>query len=174
MARIPYPDLAAASEEFRAIIGSEPLNIVKMMAHAEKPALAILQLGGTLLSGAQLDPKWRELVILRISALSKSAYETRQHRGHARNAGVAAEKIMAVVDGPDDAAFTPAERMLLTFTDEVFLRVKADRARFDEVAGLLSPRELVELLTTIGFYMLICRLLENLEIDIEDDAPTIG
>jgi len=31
-------------------------------------------------------------------------------------------------------------------------------------------RQIVELMMTIGFYMLVCRLLENLEVDLEQRA----
>ena len=39
---------------------------------------------------------------------------------------------------------------------------------FDALAKRLSHREMSELLLTIGFYMLVSRFLENLEIDIEE------
>jgi hypothetical protein len=35
------------------------------------------------------------------------------------------------------------------------------------MAARLSPAEICELLQTIGFYMLVSRFLENLEIEIE-------
>lgn len=168
MARIPYPDLAQASASLTETVGAQPLNIVRMMAHAEKPALALLQLGGALLSGTELDPKLRELVILRISALSRSAYEVRQHEQHARNAGVPSGKIDAAAEGADHPIFDHREKAALRLTDDMFARPKADAALLEAVSRFLSPRAIVELIMTIGFYMMICRMLETLEIDIEE------
>jgi alkylhydroperoxidase family enzyme len=56
---------------------------------------------------------------------------------------------------------------VLRFTDEVVRDVKASDAAFEAVAAHLSHREVSELLLTIGFYMMVCRFLENLEVEIE-------
>ncbi|RYE52642.1 MAG: carboxymuconolactone decarboxylase family protein, partial [Hyphomicrobiales bacterium] len=42
---------------------------------------------------------------------------------------------------------------------------------FDDVSSRLPHQQLVELMMTIGFYMLVSRLLENLEVDIEETPP---
>jgi len=54
MPRIPYPDLDRASPEVR-----------EMLAHAETCVKPLLKFGGTLLGKLQLDPKLRELCLLR-------------------------------------------------------------------------------------------------------------
>ena len=38
---------------------------------------------------------------------------------------------------------------------------------FDEARRRFSPRALSELVLTVGFYMMVCRFLENFEVDIE-------
>ena len=42
-------------------------------------------------------------------------------------------------------------------------------AGFAELARHLSPREIVELLVTVGYYMMVARLLESTAVEI--DAP---
>ena len=59
------------------------------------------------------------------------------------------------------------ERAVLRFTDEVVRDVKASDAAYEAVAAHLPPRELSELVLTIGFYMLVCRFLENFEVELE-------
>ncbi|MGT2494303.1 hypothetical protein ACU4GD_37085 [Cupriavidus basilensis] len=46
--------------------------------------------------------------------------------------------------------------------------VKAPAPLYAKVAAALDGQMMVELLATIGFYMLVSRLLENLEVDIEN------
>jgi len=56
---------------------------------------------------------------------------------------------------------------VLRFTDEVFHRVKAPDAMFEAMRERLTTKALSELVLTIGFYMMVCRFLENFEVDIE-------
>ena len=43
-------------------------------------------------------------------------------------------------------------------------------ALYRDVAAQLTDRQMVELLMTIGYYMLVSRLLENVEVDIETES----
>lgn len=169
MARIPYPDLDALPDEVRSFAGRirPMLNIYRMLPHAETSLYGFMKLGNALLFKAALDPVLRELVILRVGYLSGADYEVHQHLVVARHVGVPGEKIAGVEVGPDAPAFSDLERAVLRFTDEVVRDVKASDAAYDAVAAALSHRELSELLLTIGFYMMVCRFLENLEVEIE-------
>ena len=69
---------------------------------------------------------------------------------------------------PDASVFDAFECALLRYTDAVVREVKAPEELFRAVASKLTHQQLVELMMTIGFYMLVSRLLENLEVDIED------
>jgi 4-carboxymuconolactone decarboxylase len=173
MARIPYLDLADAAPEFAELLKTRrPLNIYRMIAHGGHTATGFLALGSAILSKSTLDPKLRELVILRVGALSDAKYEVFQHRRVAAWAGVPVAKIEAVLANPgaepDAAVFDPFECAVLRYTDAVVREVKAPESLFRAVASKLTHRQLVELMMTIGFYMLVSRLLENLEVDIED------
>lgn len=172
MARIPYFDLDQASPVIRDMVASRPpLNVYRMVAHGGPTAEGFLTLGNAILRRSELDPVLRELVILRVGALCRSAYEVFQHRRVAAQAGVPAPSIDAVLLQPEgsvpDGVFSDKELAVLHYTDAVVRTVKAPQALFDAVAAFLPPRQLVELTTTIGFYMLVSRLLENFEVDLE-------
>jgi 4-carboxymuconolactone decarboxylase len=72
-----------------------------------------------------------------------------------------------VVQGSGAAVYTPLERLVLHFTDEVVQKVKASDALFDELLSHLNHRQMAELVLTIGFYMMVSRFLENFEVEIE-------
>lgn len=169
MARIPYPDLDALPEDVRSFVGRirPMLNIYRMLPHAETSLYGFMKLGNALLFKADLDPLLRELVILRVGYLSDADYEIHQHLVVARHVGVPDDKIAGTKEGPDAPVFTALERAVLRFTDEVVRDVKASDAAYEAVATHLSHRELAELLLTIGFYMMVSRFLENLEVEIE-------
>ena len=169
MARIPYPDLDALPDDVRSFVDRihPMLNVYRMLPHAETSVYGFMKFGNALLFKAALDPVLRELVILRVGYLSGSDYEVHQHLRVAAHVGVPDEKIEAVAATPDTAVFTDLERAVLRFTDEVVQDVKASDAAYDAVAAHLPPRELSELVLTIGFYMLVCRFLENFEVELE-------
>lgn len=172
MARIPYPDIEALPDDVRSFVGRirPMLNIYRMLPHAETSLYGFMKLGNALLFKADLDPILRELVILRVGYLSDAKYEIHQHLVVARHVGVSAVKIEAAQRGPDAAAFSGLERAVLRFTDEVVKEVKASDAAYEAVAKHLSHREIAELLLTIGFYMMVSRFLENLEVEIEPEG----
>jgi alkylhydroperoxidase family enzyme len=150
------------------MLGSRPpLNLYRMLPHAGKAAEGFLRLGGALLRDNELDARLREIAILRVGLLSGAGYEVHQHKKLARKLGLADAKVAALAPGADPSALDELELQVLRFTDEVFHRVKAPDAMFDAMRARLSTKALAELVLTIGFYMMVCRFLENFEVDIE-------
>lgn len=175
MARLPYVDPAAAPEAVREALARLPvqLNIFRMMAHAETSFRPMLSLGMSILAQQELSAKLRELVILRVARLSAARYEWVQHVPIALAAGATEAQVAALECGNiDDAAFDALERAVLRFTTEVVERVRASDEAFAAVAALVSPRQVVELLLTIGYYMMIARLLESTAVDLDPPAGT--
>jgi 4-carboxymuconolactone decarboxylase len=168
MPRIPYFDMRKAPPEITELLEARPpLNIYRMLPHAVSAAPAFLRLGGALLRDCELDAKLRELAILRVGVLSNAGYEIHQHKRIARHVGVPEEKIEAVANGSEADVYTPIEKLMLRFTDEVVRNVRASDALFNELLSHLSNRQMTELVLTIGFYMMVSRFLENFDVEIE-------
>jgi 4-carboxymuconolactone decarboxylase len=172
MPRIPYFDLDQATHEYRDMLkGRFNLNIYRMLPHAETIAPGFLKMGGAILRESKLDPQLRELAILRVGILSGATYEVHQHKRVAKSVGLADEKIAALESDPQGHVFSPLERLVLRYTDEVVKNVKAPDALFNELLSKLDNRRMVELTLTIGFYMAVSRFLENFEVEIEAESP---
>ena len=77
-------------------------------------------------------------------------------------------KIAALEDNPQSTIFSPLERLVIRFTDEVVRNVKASDPLFTELLAQLDKQRIAELILTIGFYMTAGRFLENLEVEIEN------
>jgi AhpD family alkylhydroperoxidase len=175
MARIPYIDLDTVAgvlgERLRA---RPPLNIFRVLPHSPTAAQGFLALGQAVLRDSSLAPRLRELVILRVGALSGAGYEVHQHRKLARAAGVADAQIEATLaSGANTATWRAAglsaeECAALAFTDEAVCNVKASEAAYADLAAHFAPGQQVEIVITLGFYMLVSRLLENFEVDLEE------
>jgi alkylhydroperoxidase family enzyme len=171
MARIPYVDPAQAPEPVKAALGVlPPLNVFRMLANAETAFEPYLRVGAAVLGELALDPKLRELAILQVAKQSDAEYEWVQHVAIGRQAGLSADQVGAVERGEiaSAAALGEVERAVLGFTAEVVAGPRVGDAAFDAVASALSPREIVELLLTIGQYLMLARLMTALELEIDD------
>lgn len=174
MARVPYVDLSQAPPEYTELLGQRPpLNLYRMLPHAGPAAVGFLKLGGALLRQNELDARLREIAILRVGLLSGASYEVHQHRRVARHVGLADDKVAALEPGADLSALDEQERFVLAFTDQLFHHVKADDAMFAQALDRFGPRQLSELVLTVGFYMMVSRFLENFEVDIEPPGTIV-
>ena len=172
MARIPYPDLGTAPDDVRDLLSAfPPLNIFRMLVHADKLVRGFGQLGAAILGRATLDPRLRELAILRVAARSPAAYEWQQHIPIARATGATDEEIAALERGDLDAVcFGTRERTLLRFTDELLARPRASDEALAAMRAAFSDRELCEAILTVGYYMMVARFLETTGVDLERDG----
>ena len=113
------------------------------------------------------DSKLREIAILRVGLLSKASYEVHQHRRIALKLGLSEAKLAALEVGADTSALCELELKVLRFTDQLVHKVKAPDDMWNDLSKDLDHRQMAELVLTVGFYMMVCRFLENFEVDIE-------
>lgn len=170
MARMPYIDPASASEGTRQVLEAlPPLNIFRMLAHAEEVFVPFLGFGRSILASTELDPQLRELAILQVAKQSGAEYEWVQHVEIGRHAGLNDDQIAAVAAGDHDAeCLSAAARSVLRFTAAVVAGPTVSDEVFGSLAGELKHREIVELLLTIGNYLMLARLMTVLELDTDD------
>nr|WP_210263077.1 carboxymuconolactone decarboxylase family protein [Bradyrhizobium brasilense] len=170
---MPLIDPETTSGEIRASFDRMPvkLNIFRMMAHAEANMIPAMRLANSILHKQKLSAVNRELLILQAAQLEGGAYEWRQHVPIALGVGVTQAQIDAVERGEyDDAALNAAERALLRFGREVVEKVRVGDAAFATVREHFSDQEIVETIVALGFYMMMARLTEATETDLDPAA----
>ncbi len=148
--------------------GGEVINLMKALAHSPKICRDFNRMGITLLLKGDLSPKLRELAILRVGDLARANYEWTKHVPIALQAGANQGQIDDLPDWADSTRFDEQEQAVLQYTDEVVRNIKASEETFNKIAAFLSEKEIVELTVTIGYYGMVCRVLETLEIQLED------
>ena len=173
MARIPYPETQELSDQVATRLAQlPPLNILRMLAHAQTNFVPFLSLGAAILTEQDLDAKLRELAILRVAHLTGAHYEWTQHEPIARQCGATDAQIAAISAGGTAAVFNEVERHVLQFTDELTLDVRVSDATFQALAQHLPARQLVELTLAASFYGLAARIMEVFRIELEASAGT--
>ena len=173
MARLSLIDPDATSGDIRASFDRMPvkLNIFRTLAHAEANFIPAMRLGNSILHRQKLSHVHRELLILQVAQLEGGAYEWRQHVPIALGVGVKQSQIDGIEHGKyDDAAFDDAERALLTFGREVVNNVRVTDPVFTEMRRHFSEQEIVETILAIGFYMMMARLTEATETELDPAA----
>ncbi len=175
MALLPYLDEKDASPEVLKILksGRVVLNVQKMTANAQSIFLHRSRLSNALFTQIKIDPKLREIAILRTAKDCHSVYEWTQHVPAANHVGVTDDQIAAIEHWQNAKCFSEVERLVLQFTDEVNANVKASRATLEALKRHLGPPEIIELLIIIGHWRQTASILETTEVELEDFAGKI-
>jgi alkylhydroperoxidase family enzyme len=173
VARLPLIDPETTTGDIRASFDRMPvkLNIFRMMAHAEANMIPAMRLGNSILHKQKLTAVNRELLILHVAQLEGGAYEWRQHVPIALGVGVTRRQIDALERGNiDDDAFNAAESALLAFCKQSVENVRVPEPVFANAKKHFSGQEIVETIFAIGFYMMMARLTEATETDLDPAA----
>ncbi|MCP4756936.1 MAG: carboxymuconolactone decarboxylase family protein [Proteobacteria bacterium] len=143
------------------------INLFKILAHSPKTLRDWNRLGTTILMKGVLSPKLRELAIVRVGELAQAQYELTAHRRIGMETGLTQVQIDDVAAWEGSSNFDEQERAVLRYTDEVTLNIKASDEAYAAIEKHFSPKEIVELTVAIGYYGMVCRFLETLQVDPE-------
>jgi 4-carboxymuconolactone decarboxylase len=168
MARLPYVDPTTADPKVQETFTRlpAPLNVFKMLANAPTCFRPAIQLGTAILGRSDIDPVLRELVILLVARITGSSYEWGQHTVIGRAVGVSDVQIAALErDDLDADCYDGPTRLALAFATEVARNVRASDATFASVTPHFSPRQIVELILTVGYYRMLAGMLESCAVD---------
>jgi 4-carboxymuconolactone decarboxylase len=164
-------------DELRAVLGSRPPavgarlgenNIFSTFARHPDLFAAWLPFGGFLLGGGVLDPRERELLILRTGYNCGSSYEWGQHVRIAERLGMDRGTILRVAEGPDADGWSAAQAALLRAADELHSRAKISEQTWALLAADHDERALIEIAMLVGHYHLVAFTLNSLEVDLDE------
>jgi len=175
MTRLPYATPAQLAELIRqsGLPQNTPkTNAFRMLAHAPAIGASTLRLVLALLTETDLEPRLRELVILRVAQRCDGRYAWVQHASIAAIVGVSDAQIAVLERGETpNALFADRERTAFAFADEVLDTCCATDDTFAAVREIFSPSEVLELLLLIGYFRMICGVMNTLHVELE---PSFG
>ena len=177
MARISYVEKKNAPPEVSELFnkmearGATVSNIWKTAAHVPSTLFHLIKMGNALLSRTRLDPKLREIAILRTAAILDCEYQKRAHSIFGKEVGVTDEQLNSIKQWVNSNAFNGVEQAVLRFTDEVAKDARVKDDAFSALAKHLDEGMMVELTQTVGFYGMLARMLLTFEVDLDDEAP---
>ncbi len=158
-------------DETRTALGGRYLNIFGTLAHHPKLLKRWLVFGNHVLAKSTLSGRDRELLILRTGWNARSVSEGGQHVVIGRAAGITDDEITRIADGPDAPGWSANEARLLRAADELHADQCVGDATFTGLAEHYDEQQLIDIVFTVGQYMLVSMALNSFGVE-RDDAAT--
>lgn len=122
---------------------------------------------GKLIAETRLDPRERQVLVLRTLALSDEVYELHHHEMISRKAGMSEADIAAARAGSD--ALAPFERTLARAAEELVRDQEIGDATWAALAERYDEEQLMEVVFLVGCYNTMAMLTKSFAMPLEGD-----
>ena len=168
--RIPPLPESEWNDEVRELLpkGSRPLNIFTTLVRHPKLLKRWTVFGGHILSKSSLPARERELLILRVGHLCKSAYEFHQHTRIGLDAGLTQAEIENLTQ--PTANWSEADATLIRACDELHSDQMISDETWQKLRTRWDEKQVFDLLFTVGQYTLVSMFLNTIGVQIESSS----
>lgn len=141
----------------------------------QHPALAkaFLTFNNHVATASTVSRRIRELLILRISWLSRSEYEFVQHLVLARNVGLSDAEIERVQLGPEAPGWHPVDADLLRAVDELHTDTRIRDETWNRLAAQFSTQQLMDIVFAVGCYELLAKVFKTFGVQLEPGVDSL-
>jgi AhpD family alkylhydroperoxidase len=147
------------------LTGGSPPNLFTTLALHRGLFRRWLRFAGALMPGGLLRRVESELVILRVAHNCGCAYERAHHERLGRLAGLTAEEIGRVGEGPDASGWSERQRLHLRAADELHGAARTISPElWTALAAEHTPAELIELCMLVGHYEMLAMTLNAIAV----------
>lgn len=175
----PLPKSQWTEEQHEALSGSlgigttdgEVVNVLATLARYPKLLRAWGPFGGHILGDSSLPPREREILILRIGWLCRSAYEFGQHTLIGKAAGLEDAEIRRITEGPDAPGWSDADALLLRAVDELHGDAFISDATWNALVERYDESQLMDIVFTVGQYNLVSMALNSFGVQLDGGVP---
>jgi AhpD family alkylhydroperoxidase len=159
------PQIAELARRIRGARGGQLHVFYRALLHSPELAAAWFEFNNAVRFKAALDDRTRELVIMRVAALTGCEYVWSVHEAqYAAKAGVTPQEVAALRSGKRDA-FAPREQALLAYVEAMTRDVAVPDAVFAEMKRHFGDLGTVEVTVLVGAYNMQTRVLRALGIE---------
>jgi 4-carboxymuconolactone decarboxylase len=126
-----------------------------------------------LLNTPTLEPRHRELMILRVAWRTRTEYEWVQHVRIAPSCGITPEEVTAISAGANADAWTPLEADLLAATDQLLDRYRIDDETWAALSEHLDERQLLEVTFVVGTYTALAMVFNSVGVELDPELADV-
>ncbi|MGH9276175.1 MAG: carboxymuconolactone decarboxylase family protein [Acidimicrobiales bacterium] len=145
------------------------LNALGTLAWHPELTHAFNTFNGHILFGSTLSPRQRELLVLRVAAVRQSDYEWAQHAVLAGDAGLSADEVTRIAEGPAAPGWSAIDQAMLRAVDELVADAKVADDTWLQLARELDEQQLMDLVFTVGAYDVLAMALRSFGVELDDD-----
>jgi len=170
MARVPDMTVDQLSEADRDLL-KRNIALHRALTNSPNAARAFSGLGQFIRYGSRLDPRLRELAILQVGWLARSAYEWSHHVKIGYDFGVTDDDIGALIaeSAGQETLLDPLAKLVLRAAREAYAGPGVSAATYDALAAHFDHERMVDLVLVIAFYCAVVRVLASLDIRVEPE-----
>jgi 4-carboxymuconolactone decarboxylase len=173
--RIALCDLSTLTGEDRELMEKNRIqgvipNIFSTLINHPKLARSWLRFAGYILSRQTLPVRDRELAILRIGWLNQAPYEWEQHLLVGQRAGITAEEIERIKQGPG-APWDRHDAAIMQACDDLYEHSVVAEETWQRLAQRYNTQQMMDLVFTIGQYNLVSWALNSFGVPLDDFLP---
>ena len=166
MKRADYPDASRFSREQGEQLERVPINLTRMLLHCPLPMVqSFLDFALSFRTG-NLEPKLRELVILRLATLRGSSYELFHHLPAAKMAGLSEQEI-SVINSAQPFGFDQKLSVMIQLVDDCSQLGKVSDSTFEKAVKLFSEAEIAEATLLAGLYEMLACFLKTMGVELD-------
>jgi len=148
----------------------EPLVLFRTLAQHPDLMSRMRPLGAGILGSTTVEPRERELMILRTTALNGALYEWGVHAtafGASVGIDEADARAIARPDASDDERWSDADRIVLRLADELHATSTVSDELWEELQCGHSLPQAIELIATAGWYRLLSYVINAAQLEPE-------
>ncbi len=164
--KLDDPETAALVARIRGARGGQLHVFYRALLHSPGLASGWFEFNNAVRFGTRLDDRSRELVIMRVAALTGCEYVWKVHEAqYAPGAGLTTQQVAALREGSWSGVFDAREQALLAYVDAMTRDVAVPDDVFAQVSRHFGDRETVEVTVLVGAYNMQTRVLRALGIE---------
>lgn len=114
-----------------------------------------------------LEPRDRQLAILRTAWLLQAPFEWGEHVRHSKKVGITSKEIERATAGSSAEGWSEHERAIMRAAEELRDNVFVSDATWEQLSKRLNDHQLVELLVLIGQFTTVAYLQNSLRLRLE-------
>jgi alkylhydroperoxidase family enzyme len=166
MKNAEHPELSKLTQEQRIQFDRMPIHLTRMLLLCPVPMVRSLLDFALSFRTGNLDPKLRELVILRTATLRGSSYELFHHLPAAKIAGLSDEEISAITS-THPSGLDEKYSVLIELVDDCSKLGNVSDSTFEKASKIFSPSEIAEATLLAGLYGMIACFLKTMGVELD-------
>ena len=168
-----YPNPEKFTKEQREQFDRVPINLTRMLLHCPVAMVqSFLDFALSFRTG-NLEPKLRELVILRMATLRGSSYELLHHLPAAKTAGLSEMEISAITSA-HPSGLDQKHSIMIQLVDDCSQLGKVSDPTLEKAAKLFSVAQIAEATLLAGLYEMLACFLQTMGVELDQHPLSWG